>query len=116
MIPAVRADVEEVPFLEVAIEGCPITAKGRDDQLGPAVAVEVLGVDAHASLVFAGLVAGGARGLGDVLEGPVTPIEEQEVGALVVGDVEVDLAVAVQVGGDDAHPATVPASSLRPSR
>ena len=84
-----------------------------DEQLGPAVAVDVLRIDPHARLACRSRRAG-ARGLGDVLERPVALVEEDEVRAHVVGDVEVDPAVAVQVRGDDPEaPAVGPADARR---
>ena len=81
------------------------------EQLGQAVAVDVLGVDPHARLGLALLVEGGARGLGGVLERAVALVEEEEVRVHVVGDVDVDLAVAVEVGRDDAEAVAVVAAA-----
>ena len=47
------------------------------------------------------------RTLGAVLEGAVAPVDPERVGHGVVGDEEVDPAVAVEVGGQHAHAAAV---------
>ena len=108
-IPAQRADVLEVGPAVVLVEGGVLAPEVGHEQLGEAVAVHVLGVDAHAPLDLAGLVRGGAGRSADVLERAVPLVQEQEVGAAVVGDVEVGPAVAVEVGGDDAEPPAVAA-------
>ena len=92
---------------EVQVERVVLVGEVGDEQLGQAVAVDVLGVDAHARLRLALVVEGGARGLGGVLERAVALVEEEEVRVHVVGDVEVDPAVAVEVGRDDAEAVAV---------
>ena len=62
------------------------------------------------------VVVGRARDLGRVLERAVAVVEEEEVRVHVVGDVEVDLAVAVQVGRDDAEAVARPSSRPGPPR
>ena len=84
-----------------------------DEEVGAAVAVDVLGVDAHARADAAGGVVARARGVGGILEGAVAPVEEHEIRAEVIGDVEVGPAVAVEVGGDDAQPPAVAAADAR---
>ena len=60
------------------------------------------------------MVVARSRGFGDVLKRAVASVEEHEIGAHVVGDVEVDPAVVVQVGRDDPEPAAVgPAHARR---
>ena len=78
-------------------------AKLVDEQIGQAVAVDILGVDPHARLRLALVVVGRAGGLGGVVEGAVAPVEEEEIRVHVVGDVNVDQAIAVRVGGDGAR-------------
>ena len=58
-------------------------------------------------LNLAGLVGRGAGSLGGVGEGAIATVEEEEVGAAVVGDVKVGPVVAIEVGGNDAEPPTV---------
>jgi len=53
------------------------------------------------------VVVGRAGGLGGVLKGTVAPVKEEEIWAHVVGDVEVDQAIAVQVGGDGRETAAI---------
>ena len=95
------------PLAEVLVERVVLVGEVGDEQLGKAVAVDVLGVDPHARLRHAVDVEGGARDLGDVVEGPVAAVEEEEVRVHVVGDVEVDQAVVVEVGRHDAEAVAV---------
>ena len=53
------------------------------------------------------VVVGRAGGFGGVLEGAVAPVEKEEIRADVIGDVNVDQAIAVQVGGDGRKPTAV---------
>ena len=98
-----RRHVEEPAFAEVAIKRVVHRLEVRDGQLGTAVAVDILGVRAHARLGVPIAVVAGARGFRGVLERAVPVVEKDEVRAHVVGDEEVDLAVTVQVGRDDAE-------------
>ena len=99
--------VEEDPFAIVLVEGGVLVREVGDEQLGKAVAVDVLGVDPHARLGHAVDVEGSARELGDVVEGAVAAVQEQEVRVHVVGDEDVDQAVVVDVGRHHAEPVAV---------
>ena len=79
----------------------------------PAVAVAIFGVDAHARLGLTSLVERGPGGFGGVLECTVPLVEEEKVGVHVVGDVEVDPAVAIEVGGDDPKSVAVGTADAR---
>ena len=61
----------------------------------------------HGGRVFAVLPVGHARWHGDFLERSVVLVVEQEVLGLVVGDVDIGVAVAVEIGGGDAHGAAL---------
>ena len=87
-----------------------------DEQFGPAVAVDVLGVDPHAGLSLALDVEGRAAILRGVAKGAVTVVQEEEIGIPVVGDIEVDLAVAVEVGRDGREAVPVRPAECRPCR
>ena len=91
----------------VLVQGVVLVGEVGDEELGKAVAVDVLGVDAHARLRLAVHVVGGARELGGVVEGAVAAVEEEEVRVHVVGDVEVDQAVVVEVGRHHAEAVAV---------
>ncbi len=74
-----------------------------DEQVLPAVLVEVGGIDAHAR---PRLAVGREAHLGrqaDLLPLAAAAVHEQEVLHRVVGDEQVELPVVVQVGGDDAE-------------
>ena len=98
------------------VEGAVLVGEVGDEQLGKAVAVDVLGIDAHARLGHAVDVEGGSRDLGDVVEGAVAAVQEQEVRVHVVGDEDVDQAVVVDVGRHHAEPVPVRAAGFAGSR
>ena len=103
-----RALVGEEALAQVAEERRPLAVEVGDGQVGPAVAVEV---------------AAGRRpsppgsrpprcrprpaSRATLLEPEAAQVAEEVVGRHVVGDVEVDPAVVVEVGGDHAQPAAV---------
>src|SRR5206468_998533 len=70
------------------------------------VGVEVADGDAHAALGQSLGVEGGSREQALLLERAASAVEPELVGGAVVGDVEVEPAVAVEVGGHDAEPGT----------
>ena len=72
-------------------------------QVGTAVAVEVAAGHAHPRLVSPLGAAGHAGLQPDLLEVKAAPVAEQVIGRAVVGDVQVDPVVVVEVGGDDAQ-------------
>ena len=81
---------------------------------GSAVAVVVAVGDPHVGLGLPLAVEGDAPGGGDVLERAVAPVAPEGVGLGVVGDEDVDPAVAVEVGGQ-ARPCPGP-SPATPAR
>ena len=87
-----------------------------DEQLGPAVAVDVLGVDPHAGLGPPVDVVGRAAILGDIAKRAVAVVQIKEMRIPVVGDVEVGLAVAVEVGRDEPRIRAHPPGRVRPCR
>ena len=62
---------------------------------------------AHGRRVLAALAVGDAGGDRDLLERAVVLIVEEEILGLVVGDVDVRVAVEVEIGGGDAHGAAL---------
>ena len=96
-------DVLEAFAVEVAIQGIVFVPEMGHEQLGEAVTGHVLGVNAHARLGLARLRAGRSGDLARVLEGPVAPVEEQEVRAEVIGHEQVGPAIPIEVGRDDSH-------------
>ena len=79
----------------------------RDEEILVAVAVEVARGDAHAAFGIARGVQRGARQQPFVDEGAVVLVDPELVRRRVVGDVEVEPAVAVVVAGRDAQPGAV---------
>ena len=108
--------IAENAATQVPVEGRVFVVEVGDRQVGPAVAIEVAAGDAHARLVGAVGVAGNAGRLADFLEAEAAPVEEEELGRLVVGDEEVDPSVAVQVGRNHAEAPAVRYRRCRPRR
>ena len=69
----------------------------RHEELLEAIAVQVAGVGAHARLGPPHPVHGAAEGEGSLLESPVAAVPPEEVGLAIVGGVEVEPAVVVEV-------------------
>ena len=85
----------------------------RDEEVSPAVAVDVLGVDSHPRAGHAVRAVACTRGFRDVMKPAAALVEEDEVGTHIVGDVEIDPAVVVQVGGDHPQAAAIGAADAR---
>ena len=81
-----------------------------------AVAVDVGKYRAHGRSVLAVLSVGDAEIGGDFFEGAVVLVVEEEVFGLVVGDVDVGIAVAVEVGSRHAHGAAFVGADARTCR
>jgi hypothetical protein len=101
--PRGRARVLELRAVQVPKERLGVVSEGGEHEVEPAVAVVVAGVDAHAGLRPALAVHCDAGQEPDALEAPASQVVVQEVRIRVVGHEEVDLAVAVVVGRDDAE-------------
>ena len=97
--------VQEQAAAEVAEEGARLVDEVREEQVDAAVAVEVVGHDAHARRGPARAVGGDPRRDADLLEPQSAQVAEQEVGRGVVGDEDVELAVVVEVGDGQAQAA-----------
>ena len=86
----------------VLIERIHLVVDVGDEQVHPAVLIDVRGVEPHAGARPA-FGAVGDPGLGsNLLETAVATVGEEEVGDRVVGDKEVHAAVVVDVGGNHA--------------
>ena len=96
-------DVLEHPAAEPVIERREVFGEVRGEEVGDPVAVHVAHREAHARLRGSVLVERGSRPGGDLLEdaAALVPVEVVRVG--VVGDVDVDAAVAGEVGGAHAE-------------
>ena len=110
-----RGVVAELPGPEVVEERGRLAVEVGHGQVGPAVAVEVAAGDPHARLVAPLAAGAGPRDLADLLEPEAPPVAEQEVGRHVVGDVDVEPAVVVEVGDDDAQSAAVAVGARTPA-
>ena len=89
--------VLEQSLAEVAVEGIQLLREVGDEDVGKAVAVDVTAIDAHAGLRLAVAVEADARRVRHVGEGAVAVVLVEEVPHHVVGDVDVGIAVAVEV-------------------
>ena len=96
-----RGHVGEDAIAAVLVEGGVLVVEVGDGQVGAAVAVRIAAGDPHPRLVDAVAVARHAGRRRDLLEAEPPRVAEEEIGRLIVGDEEVEPAVAVEVGGDD---------------
>ena len=76
------------------------------EQVFVAVVVDIAGHHSHACLRCSLRVDRCSRQQSAILEALACPVDPEQVGHLIVGDVEVEKAVAVDVGGNDAEPGT----------
>src|SRR5262245_22799413 len=91
-----RRDVEENSGSQILEERVVFVLKIGDEQLGLTIAVQVFGVDSHAGRGLTFNVQAGARVDCRVAKRAVAAVEKKKIGVLIVGDVEVNAAVAVQ--------------------
>ncbi len=97
------AHVLEEPVAQVPVEGLGVVGEGGEHEVQPAVVVVVAGVHPHPRLGPPLRVDGDAAQEADALEPAVPAVVVEEVGGRVVGHEEVDPAVVVVVGGEDAE-------------
>ena len=88
----------------VAVEAGGLAVEVGDHEVEEAVVVVVAEVGPHAGLRAAVAAVAHPRQQGHVGEGAVAVVAVEEVGGLVVGHEDVHVAVAVVVGGGEAHP------------
>ena len=99
-----RADAERgAPLAEQAgavvdVQRAALAGQLGDEEVLVAVVVEVAGVDSHVGLGVAARAERRSRGQRAVVEGAVAPVHPQLVLALIVGDEEIEPAVAVEIG------------------
>ena len=98
-----RADVLERASPIVAIERCSLAGQVGDEEILVAVGIEVAGVEAHARFRLAIAVQRRARQQRDIPERAVALVAPELVWRAVVGHVDVDPSVAVEVGGRDCR-------------
>ena len=101
--PGRRALVPEHPGAVVDVEVVALGRQVRHEQVFISVVVEVAGIHAHAGLRGAEAAQRRAGEQGGVHQRAVPLVDPQEVLGAVVGDVDVQPAVAVVVGGGDAQ-------------
>ncbi len=92
--------VQEGEVFLVLVEAEEFLIDVGDEQVLPAVAVVVGGVNAHPRARRARVAEGHARGQADLLEPAAATVHEEEVGHRVVGDEEIEQPVVVHVGRD----------------
>ncbi len=101
--PAFCRDVLEEALAEIAVERVQLLREIRDEDVREAVAVDVAAVHAHAGLRLAVAVEADAGGIGDVDERAVALVLVEEIANHVVGDVDVGVAVAIEITEGDAE-------------
>ena len=112
---AAVASVEIAPA-QIAVERGRLAIEVGDGQVDQSVAIEVAGGDAHARLVGPGRVAGHPGSVPDLLEPHSAHVAEQEIGGRIVGDKQIELAIVVEIGGDDPKPAAAAVDNTSLSR
>src|SRR5262245_44759894 len=90
---------------QISIETGVLEIEVRDENVQPAVSVNIGGVNSHSRLGLAVFADGDAGLEGYFTEAPVVIVTEEEVRVGVIGDEEVLPAVVVEVKGDDAKTA-----------
>ena len=98
-----RRFVDEQPVPLVMVQRHHLVREVADDEAGPAAAVVVGGVDAHARARDAGFVERDAGRHADVREGAVSLVAIQLVRLRVVGDEQIEPAVGVVIDQGDAE-------------
>ena len=99
---ACRGDVLEVAVAEIAIEGVGVVLEVGDEDVEPAVIVEVGRRGPHARLLATVAAVSGAAEQSPVLQRPVSGAAVQEVDVGIVGNVDLGQPVVVAVGGDQS--------------
>ena len=111
--PRAGAAVLEPARPVVDVEVVPLAVQVGQEEVLVAVVVEVARVHPHARLGHAQSAQRRAGQQPGLAERPVAAVDPQQVLDAVVGDVDVDPAVAVEVGGGDAERRTEPAAGQR---
>jgi len=96
------ADVQELAATLVAVERERLPLVVGDPDVGQAVTVVVAQVHAHAAVRHPLIVVGHARQQAALGEPAPPVVDVQEVVHRVVGDVDVDVAVEIEVGQEHA--------------
>ena len=91
------------PFAEIAVQRVQLLREVGDEEVRQTVAVDVAAIDAHAGLRLAVAVEADAGRVGHVDEGAVAVVLVEEVPHHVVGDVDVGVAVAIEIAEGDAE-------------
>ena len=89
--------VDEIVALEVLVQAEHLLVDVRHEQVLPAVAVVVRRVDPHAGSRRAGVAVGHSQQQAFFVEGSVALVDKEKVLNRVVGDEQVQRAVAVDV-------------------
>ena len=92
---------------QVLEEGCRLAVEVGDDQVDPAVPIQISGTHAHPRLIAAVGVRRDARHHAHLFEAEPAHVSKEEIRRPIVGDVQVDPPVVVDVGGDDSQPPPV---------
>ena len=98
-----EAGVSKSGVAIVLVEGVALVGEIRDDQIGPAIVIIIGEIDTHASVSAAVAVNGDFGEEADFFEGAVAFVVIEKFDHGVVGDEEVNVAVAVVIGESDAQ-------------
>ncbi len=109
-------EVAEEAAAEVLVEGRGLGVEVRHGQVGQTVGVEVSAGHAHAGLIAPLSVGADSGDEALLLEPETAEVAEEEVGGHVVGDIQVEEAVEVQVDGHDAQASAILVDGSPPQR
>ena len=111
-----HAGVREQTAAVVQVEGARLAGDVGHVEVLVAVAVQIAGIDAHPGFGFAPAVDRRAREQSPVLEAAAAKVHPHLVRRAVVGDVEVEPAVEIEIGGHGAEAVAVLGCDASPFR
>ena len=101
------ADMEEVAPSLVAVEGKPLALEVRHPQIGESVTVEVAEVDPHAPVGDPLVVEGRTTDQPHLREVATAVVDVEEVVGGVIGHVDVEVAIDVEIGQEHPEPLAI---------
>ena len=102
-IPEARGDrpVFERETSRIHKERMVFGVESRHHEVGPAASINIRGIDAHSRLCHTVRVVGDLGVHGEILEGPIALVHQEEIGRTVACDGKVCPAVVVNIHGHD---------------
>ena len=95
--------VRKRPIAVVPIKGIGLMREVGNEEIQKPIAIVIPCINAHARLCHAVKAISAARGQRDVCERAIPIVVKEVVWGIIVGDVEVWMAIIVEIGSDDAQ-------------